>query len=252
MSYSVQGPLGAEAITCFGCPTFDGTSLGEIDRWTNILGHLWNRDDVYVYRITAYDVTVQDPSDALRFVEAAGRLFARDYDLDTVAVGIDPGSGGETLVDIIMMHALPGPIMRKLSLIDGYPGWLMKDDVLTKRWPGLSVANVVFGRLNDAAPVKHWRSQPILWNHLLTNSGSGGRTNTFLRPDHYSVVRGTSEDGEKAIPWVEDPPPPEPPEPPDPPAPPSPDDAAKNGAFVACILALGWLAAVYIKDKVRP
>lgn len=241
--------MGAEAMMCLGCPSLGRTrALGEIDAWTNMLGHVWSRDDVYVYRFAAIDVTIVTPREALYFVEAAGALFAHDFGLDTCAIAVDASRPTQTNIDIIMTRALPGPILGRLASIESYPAQISDTETIRARWPKLVLKGVVFGRLVDPVPVKHWRAQPLLWNHLLTDGGSGGWTNTYLRRDSYSIVMGKAEDGQKSVPW--------PLSPPEPPAPPKLSDVPLSpepftlGAGGIAVIAFGLLALIYMQNKV--
>jgi hypothetical protein len=72
-------------------------------------------------------------------------------------------------------------------------------------FPSLLISEPQFRQLTGPADaVDHWRSQPLLWDHLL--GGDGGPTDTFAQPAEYSIVLGTADDGKRAQPWKVKPP----------------------------------------------
>lgn len=243
------------AITCFGAAAYGcgeglrdlgpwAGALGRIEPWGNAAGHVWERDDIYCYRFTALDISLQEPRDALLFVKAAGALFGRDFDLDTCAIAVNPGSGGETLIDVIMRRAIPGLITTPLSRVSQYPDEIKRHPEIAQRWPELQITPVAFGLLKDAPQaVKHWLAQPLLWDHRVAQ-GRGGVTNTYLQPHDFSVVYGSAEDGQRATPWVAKPTPVTPPVPPNPPPP-----GGGAGTILIAVAIVGLLFAFSSNDR---
>ena len=189
---------------CVGC-------LGTIDPWDSVtLGlHRVAESDVLVLRLRVTNVRMQDPSDALLFVRAAGQ--GQNWGLDVRGVAVaDVPSSTDKMVDVVFTKGDAGLLGWSPSIMLGFADNadsmaknVLADETLRQLSPNAAVVSAQLGPLTDPADaIDHWRSQPIAWDHLLSGPKNvGGPTDTFATPADYTVCKGTADDGKRCKPW---------------------------------------------------
>jgi len=177
--------------------------LGTIDEWQFPTLHSFTPSEVFVLRLTTTGLPLLQPSDALQLIRAAGRDQNIGLDVRGVALSQTPGQDPASwMVDLI--YTTPVSLNPLPFTDDGatIAAKIQADPGVKGAFPSFAVTNQIFGNLTDPADaIDHWRSQPILWDHLL-GTGPGGPTDTFASPAQFSIVKGQAEDGARATPWV--------------------------------------------------
>jgi hypothetical protein len=182
--------------------------LGTVDVWEYVWAlHSVSATDVMVLRLQVANARLDDPSDALLFVRAAGQGQNWGMDVRGVAVSAIAGSADKQ-VDIVFTKGDAGflgfgPIVGLHDDAAAMAKQIATDEVLRQVSPNITISAAAIGPLTGPADaLDHWRSQPIVWDHLLSGpKGRGGPTDTFAQPADYTVVKGTADDGKRAVPW---------------------------------------------------
>lgn len=182
--------------------------LGTVDVWEYVWAlHNLREADVMVLRLQVAGARLSDPSDALLFVRAAGQGQNWGMDVRGVAVS-DAAAADQKMVDIVFTKGDAGllgfgPIIGIHDDAASMAAQIAADDALRQNSPNLQIVSSAIGLLSGPADaIDHWRSQPIVWDHLLSGpKGRGGPTDTFAQPADYTVVKGTADDGKRAVPW---------------------------------------------------
>lgn len=174
-------------------------SIGDTKEWKQ-----WAVDpsDVYVWRSAITGATISSPDDASRMLRAVAKS-AIDLELDVRAILMST-VGAESFVDVVFTADSFSPLVLADSASDVAEG-AMKDSDLRSRFPSISLAPSQFLQLTGPPDaLDFWKSHAIVWDDKV------GPLQAFAKGD--GVYIGTSDDGPRAIPWKDDPPPLNPPE----------------------------------------
>ncbi len=184
------------------------STFGTVDSWESSI-HVVNESDVIVLRMRISGARLSEPSDALLFVRAAGQGQNWGMDVRGVAVS-DVASSTDQMVDVVFTKSDAGLLgwspAVMLGMADDAASMaknVAADEAIQQAFPKLSIASSQLGPLTGPADaIDHWRSQPVVWDHLLAGpKGRGGPTDTFAQPAEYTVVKGTADDGKRAQSW---------------------------------------------------
>lgn len=169
--------------------------LGETSGWAQFIV---SPEEVYIWRAHLHGAKLVAPDQALLFVRAVGK--GQNQNLDVRGIALDRQSDTDWSVDVVLTSSenVLGLIPRNA---DGVAQQVLLDPAVRQVFPQLSISEPQFRQLTGPkAAIDHWRSQALLWDHLL--GGDGGPTDTFAQPAEYSIVKGTADDGKLAQPWV--------------------------------------------------
>lgn len=190
-------------------PLARSRGLGALDEWTNPSLHSFLPSDVFVLRLATTGFPVRGPADVLPLVRAVGRGQNLRLDVRGVALWQDPKAAPDVWhADVVLTTA--AALFPFAPLMPGFvddgaamAGKVDADAGMRGAFPTFHVVGQVFGQLT-APPdaIDHWRSQPVLWDHVLGPAGVGGPTDSFAKPADYSIVRGKVDDGARATPWI--------------------------------------------------
>jgi hypothetical protein len=170
--------------------------LGETSSW---LGIVTSTDDVYIWRARAKNAAISSPSLALLFARAVG--MGQNRKLDVRGVAVRKEGADDWTVDVILTSSEGGITLGVATNADGVADNVLQNSEIRAAFPGLQLKDPKFLELTGPKDaIAHWRSQPLLWDHLL--GSDGGPTTTYGHPAEYSVVKGTADQGKSAEPWL--------------------------------------------------
>jgi hypothetical protein len=170
--------------------------LGETSSW---LGILTSTDDVYIWRVRAKNVELTSPAQALLFARAVG--LGQNRKLDVRGVAVRKEGSDDWTIDVVLTSSEGGISVGVATNADGVAQNVLQDSQVRAAFPQLQLKDPkVLELTGPKDAITHWRSQPLLWDHLL--GSDGGPTETYGHPAEYSVVKGRADDGKSAEPWL--------------------------------------------------
>lgn len=164
-------------------------ALGETADWW---GLSTQTDEVYLLRMRVQGM----PSD-IRYVDrvapwarAVGQSAAKvpwNLDVRGIATQVD---GENWTVDVVLTST------DKWVTLVGPSASVWAEDAIGRlkaEFPGVKLRDAALLQLTGPAEaVVHWRSQPVMWDHLL-GSGEGGPTGSLFAPADFNVVQGRAD-----------------------------------------------------------
>lgn len=176
-------------------------SVGELESWWGLSE---SSAEVYVYRFEASGIPIgtdgapADPIDLLDFASVVGRNQLRSLDIRGVGVMKVNGQPlDQWTIDVVATGSFTGAILPQ-PFEPNMNAALQDDAGVRARYPNIKILNGSWYEMSSPqASVDFWRSQPVVWDHLLTSGqgGRGGPTSSFARPAAYSIFYGSSDLG---------------------------------------------------------
>lgn len=171
-------------------------ALGETADWW---GLSTRPDEVYLLRVRVQGM----PTDILYvdqvtpWARAVGQSAAKvPWNLDVRGVAIER-DGDNWAVDVVLTST-----DKWVTLVGPSASVWAEDAIgrLKSDFPGIKLRDAALAQLTGPAEsVVHWRSQPVMWDHLL-GSGEGGPTGALFTPADLNVVQGKA-DTLPLVPW---------------------------------------------------